>query len=220
MKGKLLIIFKSSHGYVKRYVDILGNALGCDAVPLDKLRADMLGGYDKFLFISSVRSNAISGFKKIADYLDSIYDRLAVCGVGMLPFNNELPDRLKDATISVAYEKFIPVFYAQGGFDVDELSRTEKMAYAMLLRQLKAASVLSADDSFIINAANTPVDEVKKENILPLINYLDGNSVDENLYSPAEVTDPEEQKKFFEELEQAAKAPDNKKRALKKKLKG
>ena len=37
MKGKLLIVFNSAHGYVKRYVDILGNALGCDAVPADKI---------------------------------------------------------------------------------------------------------------------------------------------------------------------------------------
>ncbi len=54
MKGKLLVVFSSKHGYVKRYVDIIGNALGCDAVPLDKLPAELLGGYDKILFISSV----------------------------------------------------------------------------------------------------------------------------------------------------------------------
>ncbi len=220
MKGKLLVIFKSIHGYVKRYVDILGNELGCDAVPADKLRADMLGGYDKFVFIGSVRGSSVLGFKNISDYLDIIYDKLVVCGVGMLPFAKEIADRLKDGTISVAYEKFIPVFYAQGGFDVDELSRTEKMSYAMLIRQIKAANVLSADDTFIIHAANEPVDEVKKENILPLINYLEEKTVADDMYSPAEVTDPEEQKKFFKELEESAKAPENKKRALKKKLKG
>lgn len=219
MKGSLLIVFKSSHGYVKRYVDILGNALGCDAVPADKLRGDMLGVYDKILYIGAVHGSQLSGYKKFANYVDVIYKKLIVCGVGMLPFRKERCDRIKNGTISVAYEKFIPVFYAQGGFDLEELSRTEKMSIAMLIRQIKTANIISEDDTFILNATNTPVDEVKKANIQPLIDYLDGKTVDESLYSPPEITDEEEEKQFFDEMEKAAAAPENKKRALKKKLK-
>lgn len=219
MKGKLLIVFKSSHGYVKRYVDILGNALGCDAVPLDKLKMDMFNGYDKILYIAAVHGYTVSGFKKLNDYLDVIYKRLTVCGVGLLPFRKEIADRLKDGTVSVAYEKFVPVFYAQGGFDVDELSRTEKMSIAMVVRQIKSASVISELDTFFLNAVNKPMDEVKQANIQPLIDYLDGKTVDEELYSPPEITDPEEEKQFFDEMEKVASAPENKKRALKKKLK-
>ena len=54
----------------------------------------------------------------------------------------------------------------------------------------------------------------------PLIDYIEGRTVDEKLYSPPEITDAEEEKQFFEEMEKAASAPENKKRALKKKLKG
>ena len=219
MKGKLLIIFKSNHGYTKRYVDILGNALGCDAVPADKFRGDMLSGYDKILFIGSVRSGRISGFNKVSDYLDIMYKKLVVCGVGMLPSNEERAARVKEATISVAYEKFIPVFYAQGGFDLAELGRTERMAFNMIIRQIKMANLVSDDETCFLNAAATPIDEVKQANIQPLIDYLDGKTVDETLYSPPEITDEQEEKEFFEEMENAAKVPENKKRALKKKLK-
>lgn len=219
MKGKLLIIFKSNHGYTRRYVEILGNALGCDAVPADKFRGDMLTGYDKILFIGSIRGSRINGFNKIADYLDIVYKKLVVCGVGMLPQNEDRADNVKDATVSVAYEKFIPVFYAQGGFDMAELSRTERIAINMMVRQIKTASLISEDETFILNAVVTPVDEVKQANIQPLIDYLDGKTVDEKLYSPPEITDEQEEKQFFEEMEQAAKAPENKARALKKKLK-
>lgn len=219
MKGKLLIVFKSVHGYVKRYVDILGNALGCDAVPLDKLRADMFGGYDKILYIGPVRGSSILGFKKMNDYLDVVYDKITVCGVGMLPFRKELADKLKDGSVSVAYEKFVPVFYAQSGFDLNELSRTEKMSVSMMVRQIKMSSVISDLETFMLEAVNTPFDNVKQHNIQPLIDYLDGKTVDEALYSPAEITDAEERKKFFDEQEKAAAAPENKKRALKKKLK-
>ncbi len=219
MKGSLLIVFASKHGYVKRYVDILGNALGCDAVPADKLRGEMLGGYDKILFIGSVRGGSLSGYKNIADFVDAIYEKLVVCGVGMLPNGKDKAERIKSANISVAYEKFIPVFYAQGGFDMDELSRTEKMSITMMVRQIKASSVIGIDGTAMLNAVKTPIDEVKKANIQPLIDYLDGKAVDEQLYSPPEITDPDERQRFFEELEKAASAPENKKRALKKKLK-
>ncbi|MCH5155096.1 MAG: hypothetical protein J1F69_00670 [Clostridiales bacterium] len=219
MKGKLLIIFKSNHGYTKRYVDILGNALGCDAVPADKFKGEMLTGYDKILFIGSVRGSVINGFNKISDYLDILYKKLVVCGVGMLPNNEDRADIIKDATISVAYEKFIPVFYAQGGFDIAELSRTERIAISMTVRSIKMQSLINDDETFILNATATPTDEVKQANIQPLIDYLEDKPVDEKLYSPPEITDEAEEQEFFEEMEKAASAPDNKKRALKKKLK-
>ncbi|MCH5161290.1 MAG: hypothetical protein J1G04_04585 [Clostridiales bacterium] len=219
MKGKLLVVFNSKHGYVKRYVDIIGNALGCDAVPLDKLPPELLGGYDKILYISSLRNEAIMGMDKFSDYLGGVYRKLVVCGVGVTPFREYMPARIKESSVSVAYEKFIPVFYAQGGMDFSELSRTEKFSVAFRVRQIKMQSVINDDDTYFINATVTPVDEVKQENIQPLIDFLDDKRVDEKLYSPAEITDPEEQKKFFDELEKAAELPEDKKRALKKKLK-
>ena len=219
MKGKLLIIFKTSHGYTRRYVDILGNALGCDAVPVEKFRGDMLSGYDKILYIGTVRGGSINGFDKLTEYLDIIYKKLIVCGVGMLPFSENRSDKIKENTISVVYEKFIPVFYAHGGFDISELTRTERMAINMLVRRIKMQNILDDDETFILGAVETPLDEVKQANIQPLIDYLDGKTVDENLYSPPEITDEQEEKEFFEELEKAATAPENKKRALKKKLK-
>ena len=131
-----------------------------------------------------------------------------------------MPRRIKEASISVTYEKFIPVFYAQGGFDVDELSRTEKFSVAWRARQIKSASLINDDDTFFMNALSVPVDEVKKANIKPLLEYLEGKEVDAKLYSPPEITDPDEIKQFFAEQEEAAKAPVDKKRALKKKLRG
>ena len=219
MKEKLLIIFKTSHGYTRRYVDILGNALGCDAVPVEKFKGEMLSGYDKILYIGTTRGGSVMGFDKLSPYLDIIYKKLIVCGVGMLPFSETHPSKIKDGTVSVVYEKFVPVFYVQGGFDMAELTRTERMAISMLVRRITAQSTVNDDETFILGAMETPVDMVKQANIQPLIDYLEGKSVDEKLYSPPEITDEQEEKAFFEGMEQAAKAPENKKRALKKKLK-
>lgn len=219
MKGKLLIIFHTEHGRVKRYVDILGNALGCDAVPADKFRINMIAGYDKLLFIGPMRGTALLGYKKIAGYVDIMYKQLIVCGVGMLPYRKSLAERVRNGNISVAYEKFIPTFYVQGGFDATELTKTERMSLGMTVRQIKTASLVSDDDTFLLNAIEQPFDSVKKANIEALIDYLDDKTVDPELYSPPEITDEEEEKKFFEEQDKAEKAPLDKKRALKKKLK-
>lgn len=181
MKGTLLVIFNSVHGYVKRYVDIVGNALGCDAVPLKKLKKNMLC-YDKYLFISSVRGGIISGFKKLAKYLPGIADRLVVCGVGMLPRNADTEKQLKEKTVPVEYEDKLPVFYAQGGFDASELSGGDKMRIAMIEKQLKGQSDRGETGDYVLAAIGTPVDEVKTANIKHLIDYLDGKAVDTALY--------------------------------------
>lgn len=203
MKDRLLIIFHSKHGYVKRYVDIIGNALGCDAVPADKFKGDMLAFYDRILFIGSLRNEVIGGMKAIAPYYDIMYKKLVVCGVGLTPFHDFMPGHVKETSVSSTYEKFVPVFYAQGGFDMSELKGTEKFMFNLRVKQIKMNGALSDDDTYCINAATTPVDEVKKENIQPLIDYLDGKQVDEKLYSPPEITDPEEEKKFFAEIAEA-----------------
>ena len=183
MKGKLLIVFYSKYGYVKRYVDIIGNALGCDAVPLDKLKKDMFG-YDKYLFISSVRGGVISEFKKFAKYLPAVADKLVVCAVGMLPRGENTEKQLKENTIPVEYEDKLPVFYAQGGFDMNELSGGDKMRISMIEKQLKGQSEPGEVGEFVLAAIKTPVDEVKTANIKQLIDFLDGKFVDRALYCP------------------------------------
>lgn len=204
MKGRLLIIFNSVHGHVRRYVDIIGNAVGCDAVPVKKFNRNMLTLYDKFVYIGAMRGGTVSGFKKIADYLDVLYDKLALCGVGMMPFDKRMPSRLREETISVTYEKFIPVFYAQGGFDASELKWTEKFMLSFALRSINAkvkekgdTSTLDPEELVIKNSFDSPVDAVSKDNIQPLIDYLEGKPVSEDLYSPAEVTNPVLQKQML-----------------------
>lgn len=220
MKGKLLIVFKSIHGYTRRYVDILGNALGCDAVPADKFKPVYAGTYDKILYIGSVRGNRINGFKKFGEYLGAFFDKFVLCGVGMLPFSKEICTSLKEANVSVTYEKLVPVFYAQGGFDVKELSRSERLSFGMVLRQIQMGNFVSETDSFIINANEMPFDEVKIEHIRPLIDFLDGKTVDEELFSPAELTDPKDIAAHFAELQpDQPSTDDERRRALKKKLK-
>lgn len=227
MKGKLLIIFKSVHGYVRRYVDILGNALGCDAVPLDKFRIKMHGAYDKLLYIGSVRGSIILGFDKLTEYLDDIYQKLVVCGVGMLPYRQEIPARLREGTISISHEKEIPVFYAQGGFDLSELSRTEKMNIAMVVRKIRAANIVSEDDTVYLNAAQNPMDEVSQKNIQPLIDFFEGKQVDESLYCPPSHEDEDEDGNGDESVSAPDEQPtdaeraemEEKKRELKRKLK-
>lgn len=203
MKDRLLIVFQSKHGYVKRYVDIIGNAVGCDAVPADKLKGEMLGCYDKILFMGSLRGGMIGGLKKIAPYYDVIYKKLIICGVGVTPFRDYMPSLVKESSVSATYEKFVPVFYAQGGFDIKELTRIEKWMVGFRLKQAQASPVPNDDDAYFIEATKTPVDEVKKENIQPLLDYLEDRPVDAKLYSPPEITDPEEEKKFFEEVAEA-----------------
>lgn len=219
MKGRLLIVFKSVHGYVKRYVDILGNALGCDAVPSDKLRGDMLANYDKILFISSVRGGQLNGYKRVGEFVDAVYKKFIVCGVGLLPYSKRIAERIREANISVSFEKFVPVFYAQGGFDIKELSRTENLALRMMVNRIKSSNIISEEETQFLKAVHTPLDEIKQANIQPLIDYLEDKEVDPELYAPPEITDEEQEKQFFKEQEQAAQVPENKKRALKKKLK-
>lgn len=224
MKDKLLIIFKTVHGYTKRYVDILGNALGCDAVPVEKFRIGMASGYDKLLYIGSVRGSQVTGFNKISDYLDELYTRLAVCGVGLLPFRPEIPARLREGTISVSHETDVPMFYVQGGFDLNELSKTEKMNIAMIVRRIKASNLISEEDTLFLNAAQTPIDCVSQKHIQPLIDYYDGKPVDESLYCPPSKADEADGGESAESVDTvsdpAADAEkEAKKRELKKKLK-
>lgn len=215
-----LIVYNSITGYTKRYVDIIGEALGCDAVPLKKAKPRLMYGYDRVIYMGGVRDNTIVGYNKINKVVEYLYLKIVVVGVGMLPPNKDRAKRVKAATVPTTYEDFIPVFYLQGGFDYNKLSKSAQMVYRLALQQRQAIRGLGAEDEFLLSAMEAPIDFVSEANAAELIRFLNGEEVQESATYCSATKTAEDVETHFEEIKQAAVPKSKKERDLKKRLKG
>ena len=60
---KILIIYKSSTGFTKRYAELLAKRLGCALADFKNIRPAFLSGYDIIIFGTRAHAGSIDGLK-------------------------------------------------------------------------------------------------------------------------------------------------------------
>lgn len=221
---KTLIVYASESGFVKRYVGIIGSALKCDAVDIDKLKLAMIADYERIVMITSIRGGDLYKFKQFGKFINYCFTKLVVIAVGMRIYSEGLCDALKADNLPMIAEPFVPVFYLRGGFDLNKLGRMSKLRCGLFSRQIATVpeEERSKYQSEFAAAIQTPVDYVSKENAEHVIAFLNGEEVDATLYSPAELT-PDKAEEHFREISSIERVTEDdderKKKELKNKLK-
>lgn len=71
---KILIIYKSSTGFTKRYAELLAKRLGCALADFKNIRPAFLSGYDIIIFGTRAHAGSIDGLKKLRTILKA-YNR-------------------------------------------------------------------------------------------------------------------------------------------------
>lgn len=220
---KTLIVYASESGFVKRYVGIIGSALKCDAVDVDKLKLNMLSDYDRVVAMTSVRNGDFNKAKQFKKFFEFCVTKLVVVVVGLREYREGLCDTLKTENLPLMAEPFVPLFYLRGGFDLNKLGRVSKMKCSLASRQIAMTPPEERSRYQIeFNAAlESPVNYVTKEQAEVVIDYLNGEEVDTSLYSPAELT-PDKAADYFREVtssENGEVDKEERKKELKSRLK-
>lgn len=216
-----LIVYKSMCGYSKRYVDIIGSALKCDAVPLEKFKLSLSLEYNRIVYVSSLRSGKLLGLDKFKKFLPYVYLKLVVVAVGITPDREGKAEDLKLINIPETMMHFVPMFYLRGGFDFKRLPKLVGLTYSLMVRSLaEKPDPLTADEEAAVTAMEQSVDFVSPANADIVIRFLKGEQVDETKFSPAEL-DPEDLPTYLETLNTPVTEEDLsvKEKELKKKLK-
>ena len=117
------IVYKSQTGHTKQYAEILGEKTNLPVYELNSATKE-LPGETEIIYLGWLMAGTVQGYKKAI----KLFAVKAVCGVGMSGGDFRLADMRKSNQLSNS----MPVFYLQGGFELDKLHGINKLMMKMM----------------------------------------------------------------------------------------
>lgn len=156
------IIYTSNTGYTKEYAALLSDKTG---LPMyERGKAPELKSRE-VIYMGWLMAGNIAG----RDKAWAEFRVKAVCAVGMSPPRPELPDKINDA----------PVFYLQGGFDLNRLKGPYKLIMKPILKKiggdLEKLPVLTPEQQATLDMTKHGASCVCAENLAEVLTWYDAN---------------------------------------------
>ena len=117
------IVYKSQTGHTKQYAEILGEKTNLPVYELNAATKE-LPRETEIIYLGWLMAGTVQGYKKAIEF----FAVKAVCGVGMSGSDSQLADMRKANHIPDG----MPVFYLQGGFELDKLHGIHKLMMKMM----------------------------------------------------------------------------------------
>lgn len=119
------IVYQSQTGHTKQYAEIFGEKTNLPVYELNDA-AKELPRETEIVYLGWLMAGTVQGYKKAAKR----FAVKAVCGVGMSGGDTQLADMRKANQLSDS----MPVFYLQGGFELQKLHGLHKL----MMKTMKA----------------------------------------------------------------------------------
>lgn len=178
MKQKILIIYKSSTGFTKKYALLLAKRLGCTAIDFKHTKSVPLSDFDLIIFGTRAHAGSIDGLKKLRDTLrqrkGTDLDILFVTGA--------VPDTEKDVIGKLWKDNLtrdelshLPHFYMPSGLCYEKMSFLDKILMKGLSAMLKNKKNKTDKDLEFEQRIAGSFDISSEEYIEPVITYISHN---------------------------------------------
>lgn len=168
---KTIVAYKSKSGYTKTYAEWIAQELGCD-IKENAVLSDIIG-YDTIICGGGMYAGGFNGAKLITNNLDKLSGKkIVMFAVGSNPGREHEMMPFWNKVLTAGQQKSIGHFYLRGGFDFSKLTAGDKILMNMLKVRLLKKQERTEDEQGLLDSYDTPVDFRKKENIIPLIEYV------------------------------------------------
>lgn len=112
------IVYVSETGHTKHYAELLGEKTGLPVFELSSAVRKLSKGAE-IIYLGWLMAGTVKGLKKAQKY----FALSAVCGVGMSAGQSQLADMRKNNPLPDT----MPLFYLQGGFEMEKLHGVYKL---------------------------------------------------------------------------------------------
>lgn len=161
------IIYTSNTGYTEEYAELLSQASGLPAYPLDG-RIPFQKGEPVF-YMGWLRAGYIVGLSRA----QKDFDVEGICGVGISPADAEQSDKLRRL---YSMPQDAGVFYLQGGLDMKKLTGMNKILMlpvtAMMRRPLQIKGQRTPQEEKMLRTLTHGGSFVCPEALTPIVNWL------------------------------------------------
>ena len=143
MKNKVIVVYKSSTGFTKRYAQMIAARIKCAAVAYRSVTAKQLAEYDLVIFGSRAHAGRIDGYKKIREmYRKKKIRRLVLFVTGATPnAAKEIITEFWRQNLTQNEIRKIPHFYMQAGLCYEKMSLTDRLMMKVAAVMMKKKKI-------------------------------------------------------------------------------
>lgn len=177
MKQNILIIYKSSTGFTKRYAMLLAKKLDCTAVDFRHIKSISLSDFDMIIFGTRAHAGSIDGLKKFRKILrrhkKTALDILFVTGAAS-DTEREVIDRLWKNNLTLEELSSLPHFYMPSGLCYEKMSFIDKLMMKGLAFMMKHKKDKTEKDIAFEQQIAGSFDISSDKYTEPLLAYISG----------------------------------------------
>lgn len=145
MEHKILVVYKSSTGFTKRYAEWIAEELKCDLADYRKTTAEQMSQYDTVVFGTRAHAGTIDGFQKAREmFRKSTAGRLVLFVTGAMPYDaGDALEAFWKQNLTPEEMQEILHFYMPGGLCYEKMSLGDRMmmkAFGAMMRRKKDKS--------------------------------------------------------------------------------
>ena len=174
MGKRIIVIYKSSTGFTKRYAEMIGEKVECTLLDYRAITEKALSGYDIIIFGSRAHAGMIDGYKHIKSMLQKCTaGKVALFVTGATP--NAAEDTINEfwrQNLTGDELKKIPHFYMQSGLCYEKMGFVDKLMmkiFAAMMAKKKDKSSYEKDLGQVISSS---YDISSEKYVEPLVAFM------------------------------------------------
>lgn len=177
MKNNILIIYKSSTGFTKKYAEMIASEIKCTLARYETLKPETIKKYDIVIFGSRAHAGMIDGYKKIKKTIEKNPPNkfiLFVTGATPNTSENIIKEFWKRNLTKDELLK-IPHFYMQSGLCYEKMSIPDKLMMKVAAVMVKNKKNKTSYEKELEQAIKSSYDISSEKYTRPLISFLKNN---------------------------------------------
>ena len=216
---RTIVLYTSKYGAAETYARWIAEALGCQAVSLDKFSKKELQGYDTVIYGGGVQAGGVRGLEQFTKWIkgdlklrqmakrgtiseaeaagSGAFDRqYYIFAVGISLDSEENRLQLRDINFDKDWLRELPCFFLPGAFDPAKLTGVDKaiIKVATKMFQDKPEAQAAAEDMQVLRYFETGCDLIDRTRTTALIEAVKSGVVPEEFRDTRE---PEPKKSFW-----------------------
>lgn len=174
MDKNILVLYKSSTGFTKRYAEWIAEALHCDLLPFKEAAVSRLSAYDTVIFGTRAHAEHIDGFDKAKALIEkSGVSEWVLFVTGATPNEAEaVVQKFWARNLSPEELKNLPHFYMQSGLNYEKMSLPDKLMMKAAAAMIRGKKDKTPEELQFEQAIAGSFDHASKEFIQPLLDYV------------------------------------------------
>ncbi len=169
----ILLVYRTTTGFTKKYVDWISKAIDCQTVPFDQINNVDFNNYDIIIYGAGMHAGLIQGLKEFKKKVGNLVSKkIVIFATGGAPYSEAIISKIKKDNFLENELNIINFFYFQSGINYEKMGLFDKTIMKTYNKVLEFKNNKSDIEDGTSKAISKSYDHSSSEYIKPMIDYL------------------------------------------------